>query len=152
METARALWIGGAVSTAGASGAALGPGIGRIAAIAPQRNEPATALPGQLVGPYHPYPVRSHGQVFLEFPGDTRTGAGAGLEVCYQAISPAHGELLSRVANTRVTPYRKLQNWEFRTAAARDRLPFLEGKENVRRCADRNESSAAERGSVLLRG
>jgi len=48
--------------------------------------------------------------MFLEFLGNTRPGAGAGLKVRYQAISPAHGELLSQAANPRVTPYRKLQN------------------------------------------
>jgi hypothetical protein len=33
--------------------------------------------------------------MFLEFFGNSRPGAGAGLEVRYQAISSAHGELLS---------------------------------------------------------
>jgi hypothetical protein len=48
--------------------------------------------------------------VFLEFLRNARPDIGAGLEVRYQAISSAHGELLSQVANPRVTPYRKLQN------------------------------------------
>jgi hypothetical protein len=48
--------------------------------------------------------------MFLECIGNGRLGARAGLEVCYQAISPAQGELLSQAANPRVTPYRKFQN------------------------------------------
>jgi hypothetical protein len=48
--------------------------------------------------------------MFLEFFGNGRLGACAGLEVRYQAISPAHSELLSQAANPRVTPYRKFQN------------------------------------------
>jgi hypothetical protein len=42
--------------------------------------------------------------MFLEFSGQAGPGAGTGFEVRYQAISSAHGDLFSHMANPRVNP------------------------------------------------
>jgi len=42
--------------------------------------------------------------MLFEFSGQARPGVGTGHEVRYQAISAAHGDLFSQVANPRVNP------------------------------------------------
>jgi hypothetical protein len=42
--------------------------------------------------------------MLFEFFGQVRPGVGTGHEVSYQAISAAHGDLFSQVANPRVNP------------------------------------------------
>jgi hypothetical protein len=42
--------------------------------------------------------------MLVEFFGQAGPGVGTGDEVRYQAISAAHGDLFSQVANPRVTP------------------------------------------------
>jgi hypothetical protein len=108
VEAARAPRIGGVVSTSDALEPALGPGVSRIAGTARQRDEQIAPLPGQLVGPHHPLPVHGRSQMLVEFSGQAGPGAGTGDEVRYQAISAAHGDLFSPVANPRVTSDRRL--------------------------------------------
>jgi len=78
--------------------------VSRIARTARQRDEQIACLPGPLVGPHHPQPVYGRGHMFLEFSGQAGPGAGTGFEVRYQAISSAHGDLFSHMANPRVNP------------------------------------------------
>jgi hypothetical protein len=103
MEAARAPRIGGVVSTSDAGGSALGSRVSRIAGAARQRKEQFACLPGHFVGPHHPQPVHGRSQIRVEFCGQARPDLGTGREIRYKAISPAHGDLLSHVANPRVT-------------------------------------------------
>ena len=94
----------------GRPGAGTRPGRQPDSGTARQRNEPIARLPGQLAGPHHPLPVHGRGQVLCEFSAQARPHASPGHQVRYQAISAAHGELLSQAANPRAILHRRLQH------------------------------------------